>query len=73
MDFFEFINENPDVAGGVSLTMGVLLLAVKIASIVDKKMHEKSKNSEFNDAAIWATSIGFIITGLKLILTNSLF
>lgn len=73
MDFFEFINENPDVVGSISLTMGVLLLAVKIASIVDNKMHEKSKNSELSDVTIWATSIGFIITGLKLIVTNSLF
>ena len=53
--------------GYITISMGVMLLVIKIMSLNNEKLHEKFKNSGFNDAAFWVTIAGLVLFGLKLV------
>jgi uncharacterized membrane protein (DUF441 family) len=73
MDFFEFINKHSLVLGVLAISLGIVLLSIKIISINNEKLHQKFKNSEFNEAAFWSIIAGSISLGLKLIFTGRVF
>ena len=61
------------ILGYICISVGIILLVIKILSLNNEKLYNKFKNTEFNDAAFWASSVGLILLGLKLIFTNDQF